>query len=122
MAMVSLFFGAMAGRTGAIASSGYAKNLRHDIFYKIQEFSFKNIDHFSTSSLVTRLTTDITNIQLAYNDNHPNAGQSADHDHLISGHDATLTINADIALMLLITVPILAGPLIFARPILIYPY
>ena len=63
MAMVSLFFGAMAGRTGAIASSGYAKNLRHDIFYKIQEFSFKNIDHFSTSSLVTRLTTDITNIQ-----------------------------------------------------------
>ena len=43
MAMVSLFFGAMAGRTGAIASSGYAKNLRHDIFYKIQEFSFKNM-------------------------------------------------------------------------------
>ena len=62
MALVSLFFGAMAGKMGAIASSGYAKNLRHDIFYKIQDFSFKNIDHFSTSSLVTRLTTDITNI------------------------------------------------------------
>ena len=66
MAMLALVFGAKAGQLGAIASSGYAKNLRHDIFYKIQDFSFGNIDHFSTSSLVTRMTTDITNVQMAY--------------------------------------------------------
>ena len=66
LAMVALFFGAKAGQLGAIASAGYAKNLRHDIFYKIQDFSFGNIDHFSTPSLVTRLTTDITNVQMAY--------------------------------------------------------
>lgn len=66
MAMLALLFGAMAGKFAAIAAAGYAKNLRHDIFYKIQEFSFKNIDRFSTSSLVTRLTTDITNVQMAY--------------------------------------------------------
>ena len=66
LAMVALVFGAKAGNLGAIASAGYAKNLRHDIFYKIQDFSFGNIDHFSTSGLVTRLTTDITNVQMAY--------------------------------------------------------
>ena len=66
MAMLALFFGAKAGQLAAIASAGYAKNLRHDIFYKIQDFSFGNIDHFSTSGLVTRLTTDITNVQMAY--------------------------------------------------------
>ena len=66
MAMVSLFFGAKAGQVAAVAGAGYAKNLRHDIFYKIQDFSFGNIDHFSTSSLVTRLTTDITNVQMAF--------------------------------------------------------
>ena len=48
MAMLALFFGAKAGQLAAIASAGYAKNLRHDIFYKIQDFSFGNIDHFST--------------------------------------------------------------------------
>ena len=66
MAMLALFFGAKAGQLAAVAAAGYAKNLRHDIFYKIQDFSFGNIDHFSTSSLVTRLTTDITNVQMAY--------------------------------------------------------
>ena len=66
LAFVSLFFGAMAGKTCATASCGFAKNLRHDLFYKVQEFSFTNIDKFSTSSLVTRLTTDISNVQMAY--------------------------------------------------------
>ncbi len=66
LAFVSLFFGVMAGSTCAKASSGFAKNIRHDLFYKVQEFSFSNIDKFSTSSLVTRLTTDITYIQQAY--------------------------------------------------------
>ena len=111
MAMVSLFFCSFAGRTGAIASSGYAKNLRHDIFYKIQEFSFKNIDHFSTSSLVTRLTTDITNIQMAYMMTIRMLVRAPI--MIILSLVMTLTINADIALMLLITVPILGGALIF---------
>ena len=66
LAFVSLFFGAMAGKTCATASCGFAKNLRHDLFYKVQGFSFSNIDKFSTSSLVTRLTTDISNVQMAY--------------------------------------------------------
>lgn len=66
MAMLALLFGALAGKFAAEAGAGYAKNLRHDIFYKIQKFSFRNIDHFSTPSLVTRMTTDITNVQMAY--------------------------------------------------------
>ena len=66
MAMLSLLFGALAGTTCAVASSGLAKNLRKDIFYNIQNYSFENIDKFLTSSLVTRMTTDITNVQNAY--------------------------------------------------------
>ena len=66
LAVVSLFFGAAAGITCSHASCGFAKNLRHDLFYKIQTFSFANIDRFSSSSLVTRLTTDITNVQQAF--------------------------------------------------------
>ena len=66
MAMLALYFGVQAGNMAAVAAAGYAKNLRHDIFYKVQDFSFKNIDHFSTSGLVTRMTTDITNVQMAY--------------------------------------------------------
>lgn len=66
MAGVSLLFGAWAGATCATASCGFARNLRKDMFYKIQGFSFENIDKFSTSSLVTRLTTDITNVQMAF--------------------------------------------------------
>lgn len=66
IALVSLLFGAAAGVTCSYASCGFAKNLRHDLFYKIQTFSFTNIDRFSSSSLVTRLTTDITNVQQAF--------------------------------------------------------
>lgn len=66
MAFLSLFFGAMAGKTCASASAGFAKNLRQDLFYSIQNFSFANIDKFSTSSLVTRLTTDVNNVQNAF--------------------------------------------------------
>lgn len=65
-AMLSLFFGAMAGSTAAKASAGFAKNLRHDMYYNVQNFSFSNIDKFSTASIVTRLTTDVTNVQNAY--------------------------------------------------------
>ncbi len=66
MAIVSLGCGGAAGLTGAQASAGFAKNLRGDLFRKIQDFSFGNIDRFSTSSLVTRLTTDITYVQMAF--------------------------------------------------------
>lgn len=66
LAMASLVFGYLAGRTCAKASCGFAKNLRHDVFYNIQDFSFSNIDKFSSASLVTRLTTDIQNVQMAF--------------------------------------------------------
>ena len=66
MAILSLTFGMLAGITCSKASCGFARNLRHDIFHSIQDFSFANIDKFSTSSLVTRLTTDVTNVQMAY--------------------------------------------------------
>lgn len=66
MAMISLTFGALSGRYAAKASAGFAKNLRKDMYYHVQEFSFSNIDKFSTASIVTRLTTDVTNVQNAY--------------------------------------------------------
>ena len=66
IAMLSLGFGALSGWFAAEAAAGFAKNLRHDLYYQVQSFSFANIDRFSTSSLVTRLTTDVTNIQNAF--------------------------------------------------------
>ena len=65
-AILSLTFGMLSGRFAAKASSGYAKNLRKEMFHKIQDYSFENIDKFSTSSLVTRMTTDVTNVQMAF--------------------------------------------------------
>ena len=65
-AILSLTFGMLSGRFAAKASAGYAKNLRKEMFYKIQDYSFENIDKFSTSSLVTRMTTDVTNVQMAF--------------------------------------------------------
>ncbi len=66
MAGLSLTMGALSGRYCAIASAGFAKNLRKDLFYRVQDFSFANVDKFSTPSLVTRLTTDVSNVQMAY--------------------------------------------------------
>lgn len=66
LTLISLFFGGAAGATSAKASAGFAKNVRHDIFEKVQTFAFSNIDKFSSSSLVTRLTTDINNVQMAF--------------------------------------------------------
>ena len=65
-AVLALVFGACSGWFGAVASSGFAKNLRHDMYYRVQDFSFSNIDKFSTASIVTRLTTDVSNLQNAY--------------------------------------------------------
>ena len=65
-ALLSLFSGVMSGRMAAISSAGFARNLRHDMYYAIQDYSFSNIDKFSTSSIITRLTTDVTNVQNAF--------------------------------------------------------
>lgn len=111
MAMLALFFGAMTGKFAAVAAAGYAKNLRHDIFYKIQDFSFKNIDHFSTSSLVTRLTTDITNVQLAYMMSVRLLARAPI--MIILSLVMILTINVEISVALLILIPILGGILMF---------
>ncbi|MCQ2537116.1 MAG: ABC transporter ATP-binding protein/permease [Lachnospiraceae bacterium] len=66
IAFLSLFFGCMSARQAADASCGFAKNLRHDMFHKVMNFSFSDVDTFSTSSLVTRMTTDVTNLQNAF--------------------------------------------------------
>lgn len=66
LSLASLACGALAGRTGAVAAVGFAKNLRNNLFGAVQDFSFSNIDKFSTPSLITRLTTDVTNVQTAY--------------------------------------------------------
>ncbi|MDP4118542.1 MAG: ABC transporter ATP-binding protein [Bacillota bacterium] len=66
LAVISLLFGALSGKQAAIASSGFAKNLRKDMYYNVQKFSFFNIDKFSTASIITRLTTDVNNVQMAY--------------------------------------------------------
>ena len=111
LAVTALFFGAKAGQLAAVASSGYAKNLRHDIFYKIQDFSFGNIDHFSTPGLVTRLTTDITNVQMAYMVTIRLLARAPI--MIVMSLIMTVTISPAIAFMMLITIPVLGGLLIF---------
>lgn len=111
MAMMSLFFGVQAGNFAAIAGAGYAKNLRHDIYYKVQDFSFKNIDHFSTSGLVTRMTTDITNIQMAYMMSIRLLARAPI--MIILSWIMTLTLNRKAALLFLIVIPVLGGTLLF---------
>ena len=111
MAMLSLFFGISAGNMAAVAGAGYAKNLRHDIFYKVQEFSFKNIDHFATSGLVTRMTTDITNIQMAYMMSIRLLARAPI--MIVLSWVMTLKYSVKVALLFLIVIPLLGGTLIF---------
>ena len=66
LAFLSLTCGALAGHFAAVAACGFAKNLRHDLYYSIQQFSFANVDKFSTAGLVTRLTTDVSYVQMAF--------------------------------------------------------
>ena len=87
------------------------KNLRHDIFYKVQDFSFKNIDHFSPSSLVTRMTTDITNVQMAYMMTLRLLARAPI--MIVCSWILTLSINFDIAMMFLVAIPVLGFALIF---------
>lgn len=111
MAMLALFFGVMAGNMAAVAAAGYARNLRHDIFYKVQEFSFKNIDRFSTSGLVTRMTTDITNVQMAYMMSIRLLARAPI--MVVLSWIMTLMINREIALLFLVVIPALGGVLVF---------
>ena len=106
--MASLFCGVMSGKYAASASAGFAANLRQDMYYKVQDYSFKNIDKFSTASIVTRLTTDVTNIQMAFM---MVAVRSPI--MLISAFFAVLSINKKIALIYLIVIPILGIGLYF---------
>lgn len=106
LALFSLLFGVLAGKSCAKASSGFAKNLRKDMFHKIQDFSFSNIDKFSTSSLVTRLTTDVTNVEMAYMMIIRTAIRAPF--MLIVALTMAFTINAKMALIFLGTTPILA--------------
>lgn len=111
MAMLALLFGALAGKFAAEAGAGYARNLRHDIFYKVQTFSFKNIDHFSAPSLVTRMTTDITNVQMAYMFSIRLLARAPI--MIVLSMVMTFSINTDIAILFLIAIPVLGFALIF---------
>lgn len=119
LAVIALFFGAMSGRYAAIASAGFAKNIRKRLFGDIQEFSFSNIDRFSSSSLVTRLTTDVTNVQNAYQ----MVIRILIRSPLIFIFSLAMAffINKDLAWIFLIVVPVLAVGLFlivrFAHPI-----
>ncbi len=104
--VLSLACGALAGKFAASGSAGFARNLRKDMFYNVQNFSFFNIDKFSTASIVTRLTTDVTNIQNAYQMIIRTAVRSPF--MLISSIVMAFTINAKAALVFLLAVPILA--------------
>ncbi len=109
--LFSLAFGAGAGSFAASGAAGLAKNLRKDLYYSIQNFSFSNIDKFSTASLVTRLTTDVTNIQNAYQMVIRTAVRSPF--MLISSIIMAMTINAKAAMVFLIAVPVLGVGLFY---------
>ena len=107
--LMSLTFGALSGKFAAIASAGFAKNLRHDMYYNVQNFSFSNIDKFSTASIVTRLTTDVTNLQNAYQMMIRIAVRAPM--ILLFALIMAFTINAKLALVFLGAIPILGGGL-----------
>ena len=110
-AMASLFCGFMSGRYAAIASAGFAKNLREDQFRCVQKFSFANIDNFSAASLVTRMTTDVTNVQNAYQMIIRTAVRSPL--MLVCAMALSFTVNWRLALIFLVAIPLLGGGLIF---------
>ncbi len=110
LALVSLTCGVLAGKFCATASSGFARNLRTDIFSKIQNFSFSNIDKFSTSSLVTRLTTDVTNVEISYMMIVRTAIRAPF--MLVFSLVMSFIINSKMALIFLCTIPFLAIGLI----------
>ena len=111
MATGSMGCGILSGWFAASAGAGFAKNLRHDLFAKVQSFSFSNIDKFSTSSLVTRLTTDVTNVQMAFMMIIRTAVRSPL--MLVFAIVMSIRMGGSIALVFLVTVPILGFGLLF---------
>lgn len=105
MAMLSLMCGVLSGKAAATAGCGFAKNLRQDLYYKVQDFAFADIDKFSTSSLVTRLTTDVTNVQQAFQMFIRIAVRTPF--MLIMSVVMSFTINSKMAVIFVIAVPIL---------------
>ncbi|MDQ5984247.1 MAG: ABC transporter ATP-binding protein/permease [Eubacteriales bacterium SKADARSKE-1] len=104
-AFIALLLGCLAGRSAAIASAGFARNLRQQMYYNVQNFSFLNIDKFSTSSIITRLTTDVTNVQNAYQMIIFTAVRSPI--MLISSLAMSFYINAKLSIIFVICIPIL---------------
>ena len=111
LCLASLALGALAGKYAAKAAAGFAKNLRQDLYYSVQKFSFSNIDKFSTSSLVTRLTTDVTNVQNAYMMIVRTAFRSPA--MIIFSMVMAFRINAKVALVFLCMIPVLAAGFLF---------
>ena len=109
--VISLAFGALSGKHAAYASAGFARNLRRDMYYKVQEYSFSNIDKFSTASIVTRLTTDVTNVQNAYQMAIRVAVRGPI--MLIFSLVMAFAVNPKLSLIFLAAVPILGGGLFF---------
>ena len=110
-AVLSLIFGCLSGITASKASAGFAKNLRKDLYYKVQDFSFANIDKFSTASLVTRLTTDVSNVQQAFQMLTRITVRAPL--MLVISVIMAININAELSMVLLIIVPIIAITLFF---------
>ena len=110
-ALVALIFGTLAGGTSATASAGFAKNLRADMFYNVSRFSFSNIDKFSNSSIITRLTTDVTNVQRAFQMMLRMATRSPG--MLIFSLIAAFNINARLSVIFLLALPVLGIGLFF---------
>ncbi len=104
--VISLLFGVLSGRSAARASAGFAKNLRHDAFYRVQNYSFSNIDKFSSASIVTRLTTDITHLQNAYQMIIRIAVRGPM--MLVFSFAAAVFVNAKLSLIFLVLMPVLA--------------
>ena len=111
MALASLFFGAMAAWTASIASMGFGRSVRQGLFYRVQDFSFSNIDRFSTSSLITRMTTDITNLQNAFMMVIRTLVRAPI--MFISASIMAFSINAELSCIFLVAVPILGSVLAF---------
>ena len=104
-ALISLLSGVMSGRMAAVSSAGFARNLRHDMYYRIQDYSFANIDRFSTSSIITRLTTDVTNVQNSFQMILRMAVRAPL--TLLFSLIMALTINARISMVFLFALPVL---------------
>ena len=104
--VISLLFGALAGKCAAVASCGFAKNLREDMYYNIQNFSFSNIDKFSDAGIVTRLTSDVTHVQMAYQMIVRTAVRSPA--MMIFSLIAAFSLSKKLSLVFLIFIPILA--------------